>query len=77
MTGIDTVQKSGRDLLADQSAALRTAGAQRVVVVDLDMPFGSMVSFIFKWTLASIPALLAIGAIAFFLMAALASFGRG
>lgn len=30
----------------------------RVTVVDVDMPFGSMVSFIIKWTLASIPALL-------------------
>jgi len=31
---------------------------QRVTVTDVDMPFGSMVVFIFKWTLASIPALI-------------------
>ncbi len=30
----------------------------RVSVVDIDMPFGSMVSFMIKWTLAAIPALL-------------------
>jgi hypothetical protein len=31
---------------------------QKVTVTDIDMPFGSMVAFIFKWTLASIPALI-------------------
>jgi len=30
----------------------------RVVVTDIKMPFGSMVMFMVKWTLASIPALL-------------------
>ena len=29
-----------------------------VTVVDVQMPFGSMVVFILKWTLASIPALI-------------------
>jgi hypothetical protein len=29
-----------------------------VTVVDIQMPFGSMVVFILKWTLASIPALI-------------------
>ena len=29
-----------------------------VIVTDVKMPFGSMVVFIIKWTLASIPALL-------------------
>ena len=29
---------------------------QRVVVTDVDMPFGSMVQFMVKWALASIPA---------------------
>ena len=32
--------------------------AQGVRVVDIDMPFGSMVSFMVKWALASIPALI-------------------
>jgi hypothetical protein len=30
----------------------------RVSVVDVDMPFMSMVGFMLKWTLATIPALL-------------------
>ena len=29
---------------------------QRVAVVDLEMPFGSMVTFMVKWAIASIPA---------------------
>ena len=29
---------------------------RRVVVTDVDMPFGSMVQFMVKWALASIPA---------------------
>jgi hypothetical protein len=31
---------------------------QQVSVRDVSMPFGSMVVFILKWTLASIPAML-------------------
>ena len=37
---------------------MTSQGPQRVVVQDVDMPFGSMVVFIIKWTLASIPALI-------------------
>lgn len=33
---------------------------QKVSVSDVSMPFGSMVVFILKWTLASIPAMLII-----------------
>lgn len=33
-----------------------TGNRSEVVVVDVQMPFGSMVSFMVKWTLASIPA---------------------
>jgi hypothetical protein len=29
-----------------------------VVVVDIQMPFGSMVVFIVKWTIAAIPAMI-------------------
>jgi hypothetical protein len=36
----------------------------RVVVTDFGMPFGSMVLLMVKWVLASIPALLILGAIA-------------
>jgi hypothetical protein len=34
-----------------------------VNVVDINMPFGSMVGFIVKWSIASIPAALVLGAI--------------
>lgn len=33
---------------------------QRVVVTDINMPFGSMVNFMVKWAIASIPALIII-----------------
>ncbi len=53
--------------------------ASRVTVVDIEMPFGSMVAFMVKWTIASIPAIIIlflIGAmIAVFLGGALASLG--
>ena len=53
--------------------------ASRVTVVDIQMPFGSMVGFMVKWTIASIPALIIlflIGAlIAVFLGGLLASLG--
>ena len=29
--------------------------SQNVIVTDINMPFRSMVNFIFKWTIASIP----------------------
>ena len=35
----------------------------RVVVTDVEMPFGSMVTFMIKWALASIPAFLVLAAI--------------
>lgn len=35
----------------------------RVAVVDIQMPFGSMVVFMVKWALASVPALMLLGAI--------------
>lgn len=34
------------------------AGRQEVVIVDIRMPFGSMVVFILKWFFASIPVFL-------------------
>ena len=30
----------------------------RVVVTDVDMPFGSMVRFMVKWSIAAVPALI-------------------
>lgn len=49
-----------------------TAGRTDVTVVDVRMPFGSMVVFILKWTLASIPALIILAIIGF---AVAATFG--
>ena len=43
---------------------------QKVSVSDVSMPFGSMVVFILKWTLASIPAMLIILLIALVIAAA-------
>lgn len=40
-------------------------GVQPVVVVDVHMRFGSMVMFMIKWAVASIPALLILLVIAF------------
>ena len=40
------------------------AGSTEVTVVDVQMPFGSMVVFILKWTLAAIPAMIILGIIA-------------
>lgn len=42
--------------------------AQKVSVTDVDMPFGSMVLFIIKWTLAAIPAAIIILIIGTFLL---------
>lgn len=42
-----------------------TTGRTQVTVVDVQMPFGSMVVFILKWTLASIPAVIIIAILAF------------
>lgn len=41
----------------------------RVIVTDIDMPFRSMVNFIMKWTLATIPALILAAVLGAFLSA--------
>jgi hypothetical protein len=48
---------------------------QKVVVTDIDMPFGSMVSFMVKWAIASIPAFIILLIIGFICAAVLAAFG--
>ena len=40
------------------------ANIQRVVVTDIHMPFGSMIIFMVKWALASIPAIIILTLIA-------------
>lgn len=45
-------------LSAAQSTPTAFAGAQKVVVTDINMTFGSMVVFMIKWALAAIPAII-------------------
>lgn len=46
-----------------------------VVVVDIQMPFGSMVTFMVKWVLASIPAIVILFVIGIFLAAIFGGLG--
>jgi hypothetical protein len=39
---------------------------QQVVVTNISMPFGSMVIFMIKWAIASIPAVIILSIIGFF-----------
>ena len=48
--------KSNNENIGTQTVKIK--GTQTVEVSNIDMPFGSMVVFIIKWTLASIPALI-------------------
>jgi hypothetical protein len=50
---------------------------QRVVVTDLKMPFGSMVLFLIKLALASIPALLIVWGVMLLLMMLFMAFFGG
>ena len=43
-------------------------GEDRVVVSDIDIPFGSMVAFMVKWAVASVPAAIILFLIGFFIM---------
>jgi len=47
----------------------------RVSVVDINMPFASMVGFMLKWSLATIPALLILGTIAGIIALVIAGIG--
>ena len=38
---------------------------RKVIVTDIQMPFGSMVVFMVKWVIASIPALIILAVLAF------------
>jgi hypothetical protein len=49
---------------------------RQVVVTDIRMPFWSMVTFMVKWVIASIPALLILGMLWVLLMAFLGMLGR-
>lgn len=56
-----------------EQARRRAAHPQQVTVTDIDMPFGSMVSFMVRWSLASIPAFLILFAIFFIIFFVLRS----
>ena len=47
-----------------------------VTIVDIRMPFGSMVVFMVKWAIASIPAFLILAVLGFFIVALLTAFGQ-
>jgi hypothetical protein len=50
-----------RPSLIPMSEPNRSESPSRVVVVNFDMPFGSMVNFMVKWAFASIPAVIILG----------------
>lgn len=56
--------------LSEEPMNETTAGRTEVSVVNIQMPFGSMVVFILKWTLASIPAIVILALIGFAVAAA-------
>jgi hypothetical protein len=50
--------------------------SQRVSVVDINMPFGSMVLFMVKWAIAAIPALLILACIGMFVATLLVAINK-
>jgi hypothetical protein len=50
---------------ASRSRSIKQPEQQEVVVVDVSVPFGSMVVFMVKWAIASIPAFLILIALGF------------
>lgn len=49
------------------------AAPMKVVVTDLHMPFGSMVTFMVKWSLAAIPAIIILAFLFVFIYGAILS----
>jgi hypothetical protein len=60
-----------------QAAKAAQVPPSEVRVVDIDMPIGSMVVFMIKWAIASIPALLILTFAGMFLIALLGGVGAG
>ena len=50
---------------------------QKVTITDIHMPFGSMVAFMVKWAIASIPAMIILFIFGAFLWAFLLAFTKG
>ncbi len=62
-----TVQDSG--FVVQESRPVPQPALMKVVVTDISMPFGSMVLFIIKWSVAAIPALIILSIIGVLLAA--------
>lgn len=76
-------QSGERVRVVDAPAPARTAESvlnagkpAPVRIVDIDMPFGSMVYFLVKWSLAAIPAMIILGAFWLFLIFGANAIGR-
>src|SRR5688572_2406427 len=68
---------AGRAAISTSPAALSPGRptSQAVVITDIAMPFGSMVVFMVKWSIATIPALIILSLIGGLLIALLAVIG--
>jgi len=51
------------NIINDKPLQTNIASANNVIVKDIQMPFGSMVTFMVKWAIASIPAIIIISII--------------
>jgi hypothetical protein len=54
--GVDLAGETRAPFSSMGQAEDGTAGSRSVIVTDIRMPFGSMVAFMIKWAIASIPA---------------------
>jgi hypothetical protein len=57
--------KTSRSSVAVPPVPTSPGGAVFVKIADIDMPFASMVSFMLKWSIASIPAMVILIALGF------------
>lgn len=64
--------------LLSQGMSMNNEPARRVVVTDIKMPFFSMVAFMVKWAIASIPAFIILSVIGALIAAVITGlFGGG
>ena len=76
MSPVDSTEQTTHTIEVTKRSAERMKKTQPVKIIDFDMPFGSMVSFMIKWVLASIPAMMILFTIGFILsMIAIFMFG--
>jgi hypothetical protein len=55
---MSTEQNKSHVIEVAQQSKNKQFKAQPVKIIDFDMPFGSMVTFMIKWVLASIPGII-------------------